>query len=299
MWHEGQIRAVAGRCNGLIDRQTVLNLGASDHNIQDRLHGGQWLEVHPGVYYLNVTPRTWITDVGAAAMAAGPDAVASHRTAAVLWGLEGVFGGVIELTVPISNGPIPAEIIVHRSRRPPPGETVDGLPVTTVERTILDLAALMPDRALEKVAESALRRHLTSLAELAEILKTNGGRGVKGTRRMRRVVMAVDRDITGSPAEFDVHELIRSAPVPPPILQLRIDLPNGQKAFPDFSWPRKRRIVEVDGFEAHSTPEQLQHDLNRQNMLLELGWEIRRFTARDVRLDPDRIRAEIVRFING
>jgi very-short-patch-repair endonuclease len=59
------------------------------------------------------------------------------------------------------------------------------------------------------------------------------------------------------------------------------------------------KIIEVDGFGAHGTPEQLQSDLRRQNALLELGWQIRRFTATEIRDEPDRVRHEIVRFING
>ena len=89
-----------------------------------------------------------------------------------------------------------------------------------------------------------------------------------------------------------------NAPVPKPIQQLRVHRPDGGNAYPDFAWPDRMRIVEVDGFGAHGTPEQLQHDLRRQNQLMELGWEIRRFTANDIRERPLEVRDEIIRFVN-
>jgi hypothetical protein len=113
------------------------------------------------------------------------------------------------------------------------------------------------------------------------------------------VIRIVANDKSGSVAEIDLKEIVLGAPIPKPIQQLRIPLPNGENAYPDFAWPDRKRIVEVDGFDAHSTPEQLQHDLRRQNALMNLGWEIRRFTAREVREDPDRVRREIIAFVNG
>lgn len=232
-------------------------------------------------------------------MAAGPTALASHRSAARVWGLDGVYGGPIELTVPYSQRPMPQGVTVHRTRRSLPEEIRLSIPVTSVERTLLDVAGLIPDRALEKATESALRHRLSSIEALARSLKQHGGRGVKGTRRMRRVLAAVECDVAGSPAEVELRDLMRDAPIPMPTPQLEVRLPTGENAYPDFSWPDRMRIVEVDGFEAHSTPEQLQHDLRRQNMLMDLGWEIRRFSARDVRRTPLEVIAEIVRFVES
>ena len=235
----------------------------------------------------------------AATLAAGTDARASHRTAAALYGLDGIYGDVIELTVPVSELPVPNGVIVHRTRRALPGETIDAIPVTTPERNLMDLAGLFGDRILEKAAASAIHRGVVTVDSMDTAIAVYGGRGVRGVKRMRRVLRLVEDDHSGSPSEVDVIQLIRTAPVPHPVAQLKIPLPTGSNAYPDFSWPDRMRIVEIDGFGSHSTPDQLQHDLERQNQLMELGWEIRRFTARQVRRDPERFIEELTKFVNA
>lgn len=296
VWEEDVARFARER-HGLVDRDEVVRLGGSPHLVRHRLRTGRWTEVHPGVYYLNVTRATWRTDTLAAQMAAGPEAVLSHRTAAQLHGLEGVYGRPIDITVPYEESPEPEGVIMHRTRRPLDVVVVDSIRVTTVERTILDLAGMFGDVVLERVVASAVRKELTTVEALDAHIGLRGGRGVGGTRRLRRVLRVVAGDKSGSFAEVDLGQLIRTAPVPAPIQQLKISLPDGDNAYPDFSWPDRMRIVEVDGFEAHSTPEQLEHDLHRQNQLLELGWEIRRFPARKVRRQPQEVVEEITRFV--
>lgn len=277
----------------------MLQLGATDHLIRHGLTSGRWTEVHPGVYYLNVTPITWRTEVLAAVLAAGPDALASHRTAAVLYGLDGIYGKIIELTVPWTELPVPNGVIVHRTRRQLPKSVIDRIRVTTAERMLMDLASVVGDRTLEKATASAIHKGIVTFASMDQAIAVYGGRGVVGTKRMRRVLRLVDQDRSGSPSEVDVVRLVREAPVPHPICQLRIELPSGSNAYPDYTWPDRMRIVEIDGFDSHSTPDQQEHDLDRQNQLMELGWEIRRFSARQVRRDPAGFVRELVRFVNA
>lgn len=271
--------------------------GLTDHYIQSQMDLRRWTQPHPGVYYLNATPMTWQARVLGAVLGAGDEALASHRTAGALWELEGFGGRVIELTVPFTNEPAPKGVIVHRTRRLLPAADVLGIPATSVERTLLDLAAVLPDAVLEKAAMSALRKKLTTTEAIALSLAEQGGRGVRGTKRLRRVLAAVDEGITGSVGEVEAAQIIRTAPVPAPARQHRIRLPDGSNAYPDFSWPRLQKIVEVDGYGAHSTPEQLRRDLIRQNMLMDLGWEIRRFSVDRIRREPALVRAEIIEFV--
>lgn len=250
------------------------------------------------VYYLNVTAPTWRTDVLCGVLATGPDAVASHRTAALLHDMGGIYGRMVETTAPFDDRPEPEDVILHRTRRPIDATVVDAIPVTDPARTILDLSSIFMDRALERVAASAVRKKITTVSRLDAIIGLRGGRGVTGTRRMRRVLRNIADDVSGSIAEIDFGQLIRDAPIPSPVPQLRIPLPDGDNAYPDFAWPDRMRIAEVDGLEAHATQEQLAHDLNRQNQLLDLGWEIRRWPARSVRREPRRVIAELTEFVN-
>lgn len=167
MW-EREIRRLASGQHGLIDRESVRTLGATDGAIQHQLRVGRWLQIHPGVYYLNVTPRTWHTEVLAAVLAGGHLALASHRTAARLYNLDGIGGRVIELTVPHDDRPLPGGALVHRTRRAPIPDVVHGIPATTPERTLHDLAAFLPPLPLEKAYMSALHLKHTTPDRMAE-----------------------------------------------------------------------------------------------------------------------------------
>lgn len=296
-WDEGDARRLAAGRRGLLDRDDVVTSGGADDSVQRRLAVGTWTRIHAGVYYLNVTDPTWLTRVQAALLAAGPHARASHRTAGRVWGIDGLRSRVIELTVPYSKRPVPAGVTVHRTRRALPGEVVEGVAVTTIERTLLDLASLLPGPALEKAVSSAVRLRLTTPSVLGDRIVEQGGRGVRGTRNLRRAIADVDQDRTGSSAEVELKRLIEASDIPQPESQHRIPLPGGSNAYPDFAWPGRRKIVEVDGFEAHGTPRAMESDLIRQNALLEAGWQIRRYSAALIRRDPGAVIADIVRFI--
>jgi very-short-patch-repair endonuclease len=293
----GEIRRFAAAHYGLVDRPTALTFGMTDRMIERKVEAGIWKIVHAGVYYLNVTPRTWSTDVLAAVLAAGPLALASHRTASRLWEVDGVGGRVIEVTVPHDDRPIPEGVLVHRTRRELTADEVKGIPVTTPERMLHDLAAILSPLPLEKAYMSSLHMRLTTPDKVVEQLRLQGGRGVRGTPKLRRIVPLADEGRTASGSEVELRSLIRRAPVPSPIHQFRISLPTGSNAYPDFSWPDRLKIVEVDGFDSHSTPEQIHDDLIRQNMLMDLGWEMRRFTGRRIRREPQTVIEEITRFV--
>lgn len=234
MWDLGRVREYARSNHGVVDRATVLELGATDDIIQRQVNGGRWEELHPGVYYLNVTPITWHTRVRAAVLAAGVEALASHRTAGLLWNLDGVRGRIVEATVPYSDKPTPRGVVLHRTRRPLPSDVAEGIPTTSVERTLLDLARYLPDLFLEKALMSALRQQLTTVDSVGRLLVEHGGSGVRGTKKLRRVLALADDGITGSPAEVEAAQLIRSAPVSAPVAQMAIHLPDGSNAYPDF-----------------------------------------------------------------
>lgn len=282
----------------MVTRTDLVMLGVTDHEISERMAGRRLEQVHPGVYYLDAVAATWKTHVLAGVLAAGVDALASHRTAAVLWEFDAVYRGPIEVTVPFSAEPIPHEIILHRTRRALDGVLIDGIPVTPPERTLIDLAGFLPERVLQKAGRSAIHNRITTIEALDAAVGEHGGRGVAGTRRIRRVIRFLADDRSASVAEIDLRHIVDEAAIPRPVQQLQVRMPDGTNAYPDFSWPDRLRIVEVDGFGAHSTPEALQQDLRRQNQLLELGWEIRRFTATEVRDEPDRVRFEIIQFVN-
>jgi hypothetical protein len=296
VWIEGKLRGIAAGQHGLLRRSQALSLGVTDHEIGWRLATDRIEQPHPGVYYLNSTLATWRTEVLAAVMAAGPQALASHRCAAVLWEIDAIYGRMIEVTVPYSESPEPTGVLLHRSQRPI-RVLLDAIPITTLREDDPRHRVSGRNTHSEKAARSAIRRGITT--QISWIARWRCWEGEESrTRRFRTAVRLVVADRSSSVAEIDMKHIVVDAPVPVPVQQLRIRLRDGSNAYPDFTWPDRMRIVEVDGFEAHGTPEDLQRDLWRQNQLMELGWEIRRFTATDVRDRPDQVRAEIVHFVN-
>lgn len=266
----------------------MLSAGAHEDAIRRRVSSGRWLRVQAGVYQLDHRPSAWKDRLMAAVLAAGEDAYVSHRAALVLWGLDGISSAPVEVTVPHSHGPVPNGTIVHRTRRAVDGTTLEDIPVTSIERTLLDCASVLPEIVITKAVESALRQRLTTMDRLYDFLREVGGRGVKGTVRLRRVLNnRVSDTPTGSGAETEALYLMRRAGgIPEPVLQHRFVAADGTPIVPDFYWPPRDKAIEIDGVDAHDSADKLDHDLLRQNKLMDLGVELRRFSARFVRRDP-------------
>ncbi len=103
---------------------------------------------------------------------------------------------------------------------------------------------------------------------------------------------------TGSGSEFELLYHMQMALLPRPELQHELFV-DGERRVPDFYWPALGKAVEVDGVDAHSSADSLDDDLVRQNRLMDLGIEIRRFSARRVRRQPDLVVSEIRKFLEA
>jgi hypothetical protein len=201
--------------------------------------------------------------------------------------------------MPFGNLGFPEGVMVHRTRRPFDTREIRGIPVTSVERTLLDCAGTLSVRIVGKALDSALRLSLTDIARTYECLAKQGGRGVRGSRRLRLVLAERMYDEkTDSGAEYDLLYFMRLAGLPMPELDHEL-FPRGGRRIPDFFWPEKLKTVEVDGVDAHASAERLDDDLERQNAIMDLGIEIRRFSARRVRRDPRGVVEEIRRFLDS
>lgn len=283
----------------LITRAQVFDLDGSKHHIESRIRRGSWQRVHPGVYQVDCRPLDWESKLLAAVLASGPDALISHRAAFVLWGLDGIGSAPVELTVPYDARPIPEGVIVHRTRRPQKPAEAKGIPVTTVERTLLTCSAELGPLTIGKGLDSAIRRGLTTVDRCYDTLVAEGGRGVRGTRRFRWVLVERNHDTaTDSGSEFELLYHLQMALLPRPELHHEL-IVNGERRVPDFYWPALGKAVEVDGVDAHSSADRLDDDLVRQNGFLDLGIELRRFSARRVRREPQLVVAEIRKFLEG
>lgn len=283
----------------LITRDEVFDLGGDKHIIHSRIRRGLWQRVHAGVYQVDRRPLDWESELLAATLACGPYALVSHRAAFVLWGLDGIGSAPVELTVPYSSRPIPEGAIVHRTRRAQQAAEVRGIPVTTVERTLLSCSAQLPEIVIGKGLDSAIRKGLTTVDRCYDTLVAKGGRGVRGTKRFRWALMERIQDTaTDSGSEYELLYHMQMGLLPRPELHHEVFV-NGERRVLDLYWANLNKAVEVDGVDAHASADQLDDDLVRQNALMDLGIDLRRFSARRIRRQPDEVVAEIRKFLES
>ncbi|MCA1843619.1 MAG: type IV toxin-antitoxin system AbiEi family antitoxin domain-containing protein, partial [Actinobacteria bacterium] len=172
--------------HGVIGRRQALAAGLTPRIVEWHVRNGTWTAVHRGVYRLSGTATTWRQRVMAACLAAGPGAVASHRAAGALWGLDGVVEGRPEITVATSGGREPAGVVVHHTRGLQPADraSVDGIPCTSAARTLVDLAGVLTPDQLEVALDSALRDRLTAAGYLQRRLADAGRKGAGVLREL-------------------------------------------------------------------------------------------------------------------
>src|SRR5438270_2923593 len=162
---DAAVARLAARQHGLLTRSQVSTCGVTDRMIHERVASARWVPVARGVYRLAGVPVTWNQRALAACLLAGPGAVVSHRSAAVVWGVSGFRPARVEIPAPPGASARSTLARVHRSVVT--GVRRDGVPVTQPARTIVDLAGVVGGEALEEAVDDVLCRRLCRLDELA------------------------------------------------------------------------------------------------------------------------------------
>ena len=231
----------------------------------------------------------------AAVCLSSPPAVASHRAAGLLWGLDGIDADVVEVSVP--HGVTLRRGVVHRTNDLAELEVVEreGVRCTDPTRTLLDLGAVIDDDSLERALESALRRGLTSLPRLRWRLEQLSRPGRSGPASLRRVM--VRRSAGAPPTESELEtrflQVLRAAGIRQPVRQHRVMLPDGGSVRLDFAYPDKVLFIETDGYDPHRGRRAFVRDRRRENQVVLLGWKPLRFTWPDVTHRPEEVAAEV------
>lgn len=217
----------------------------------------------------------------AATLACGPNAYLSHGSAAQLWGMRGSTRPYEVIRV--SGHRRPHGIWLHQTRSLPDEDvTVEGrIPVTTVERTIMDNAGRLDDRQLERMIVEAERSGQLRWPELQRVIEQGNGR--KGLRRLRRVAAGIDPRAADSisPLEIDFFSLCQKAGLPLPQVNVLVE---GHRA--DFFWPKSRVIVETDGYAYHKDRAAFERDHESTVRLTAAGYKMHRATYRMLKRNP-------------
>jgi very-short-patch-repair endonuclease len=223
----------------------------------------------------------------AAVLACGRGAALSHLAAAAHMQIRGSSATRIDVTVPVRSGRrAQAGIRLHRSRRLNESEVTihEGIPTTTVARTLLDLADILSPQALKRAIDEADYRNLFDLTSLIAVVQANPG------RRAKKVMAAVGgpQVRTRSALEDDFLALVHSHALPRPRVNAWVA---GCEV--DFLWPQARLIVETDGRDAHGTRAAVHRDRAKDLKLRQADYRVRRYSATQLRYDEDAIAAEL------
>jgi very-short-patch-repair endonuclease len=261
-------------------------LALGDDAIQYRARIGRLHRKHRGVYAVG---RSELTPKGhwmAAALAYGPDAVISHRTAAALWGI-GTSTWKIDVTT--AHSKVSRDNVRHHTAPLPPEDVTihDGIPVTTIARTILDVAAKLRIDPLTRVLESADRAELADLNALNRVMASRPR--APGIRKLKAVLNDYRGTAdTRSRLERDFRALIHRAKLPEPQFNVLV-----AGVLADVYWPQWRLVVEIDHPKYHSSPRAFENDRLRDIKLMKAGYRVIRVTAKRLNTEPAAVLADI------
>jgi hypothetical protein len=283
------IAELAGRQHGVVSHAQLVRLGLSKSAIERHRLAARLFVIHRGVYAVG---HDRITNQGrclAAVLASGAGAMASHRSAAWLWGLVGRLPRPVDVTVRGSGRHKRRDLRLHCSEaiRPEDETVVEGIATTAVPRTLLDLAAAESAKTVEGLLERADRLGLLDLIAVEDVLRRM--HGAPGTRQLRDALdIYRDPSFTRSLLERRFLALVRSSGLPRPAMNCFV---NGIEV--DAYWEAERFGVELDGFETHRTRAAFERDRMRQEDLKLAGIDSIRITARRLEREPWRVASNL------
>lgn len=281
-----QLAAIAAKQDSLFTRDTAISCGLTRKQCDQRLATEQWVEVYRGVYHPAGTEIGWRARLRAACMVADPG-VSSHRSALAIWDLPGQRRTKVELLTPHSVRVRRGDVVAHQTRALDPSDVtvVDGIPVTTPVRTLIDSAAVLHRSTLQLAVDEALRRALVEFDELWLRFDELSKPGRRGIRELRSVLAArhPDAELTESTRELMLLRVIERAGLPDPVAQQVITDGTGSfVARVDAAYPDLRIALEYDSYLHHGGRSKYVRDLARRNELTALGWQVVHFTTADL-----------------
>jgi very-short-patch-repair endonuclease len=284
------LSTLATRQHGVVARQQLQALGFGEEAIKLRLGAARLNTLHREVYAVG---HTRVSQQGrwlAAVLAYGDGALLSHRNAAALWGLAKARASAVDVTAPSGwQGSLRRDgIWIHRGRLHPEDRAARaGIPVTTVARTLFDLAEFVPFKHLESAWEEADRLNLLQLRAVERVCERGYGR--RALRPIRRLLAeARAATITRSPLEDDFAAFCRTNDLPTPAFNTTV---LGFEI--DALWPDQRLVVELDGFAFHRHRAAFERDRARDTALQVAGYRTIRITHRRLHSEAATVAKEL------
>ncbi len=268
----------------MVARSQLLELGLSTATISEWVAKGRLHRIHPRVYAVGHPALDLRGRMIAALLYAGPGAALSHQTAGFHYQLLPTQPKLIHVRTPRDRRSR-SEVAVHTTRELQRVRH-NGLPVTTVESTLLDLAATLSFGDLRRaLAEADFRRVLDVAAIRAEL-----GRGKRGAAALRQALSLHSPELAKTRSELECRflELCERQRVPPPEINQRVA---GVEV--DALWRDQQLIVELDGVQGHHSPAQIHRDHRRDLRLRQAGYAVRRYSWEQVTSEGAAVAADL------
>jgi len=286
------IARLAEQQHGVVSRCQLVAHGVGREAIEIRLRSGRLHRLHPGVYAVGHRAVSIQGRRMAAVLVSGPGAVLSHASAAALWGIRDS-SGKFHVTTDKKWRSSPS-IRRHYSLLPEDEKTeVDGIPVTTVPRTIFDMAATGTADLVESLIRESEFRRLHDRLSLPDLLERYPRR--RGGPRIRAALHRIERlppGRTASPLEERFLPFLRRHGLPRPRLNEWILL--GERRYQvDCHWPGTRQVVELDSWEGHGTRSAFRLDRTRDRRLRVAGYTVTRFSWAQLDDEPEAIAGDL------
>jgi len=282
---------------GLVERQhgvvagwQLEELGFGEQVARKRKSAGRFHRVHQGVYAFGNPNLNRKGHLVAAVLACGPGAVLSHRSAAYLHGILDDSRNRVDVIAPNRRGRAPKGIAAHRDGTLVPADRVviDGIPCTSLGRTLLDVAATESTRSLTYAVTQAEVERIFDLAEVVELLKRSRGR--RGVARLRLAIELHDPQEQEARLELEKRllRLFKRSRLPRFEVNGHLVV-DGISIMPDFLWRDARLIVEADSRRVHGTATAFERDYLRDQRLAVAGWTVIHATWHQVTNEPARL----------
>ncbi len=277
-----RLRTLAEGQHSVVSWRQARAMGAPRKALARRSISPDWEAVSPRVLRLRGSVRTFEQRCVAAALDAGTRAALSHKSAARLWRLPGFVDGEIHVSRPRGGTRQPTVLgALHEPRALPASHLTvrDAVAVTTVARTIFDLAGVVHPARLERALDNALGRRLTTPRALHEVTNDLAEHGRRGSTLMRTLLAERGAAYTAPESGLEARflSLLRSSGLPEPSRQ--VDVGGAQWiGRVDFAYSDARILVEIDSAVHHSSKLDLEADNRRDAALIEAGFSVVRIT---------------------
>lgn len=270
------IGRVAGKQHGLITTAQLQRVGITSGAITKRVRAGKLHVMHRAVYAVGHGALSLEGRWHAAVLAAGEGALLSHLAAASLWQIWRRQVPTIDVLVPRQRRPIEGVVLHHcRALKAGDARRRNGIPVTSVARTILDLGdVLTPWQLANVIHEAEFRRRFDRRALECLLARSRGRRAVTV---VREALAIHDTGSAGTMSDLEDEFLaaLGAARITGYLVNAPIDVGDGGSVRPDLHWPEARVAVEVDG-RPHARPMSRDQDRGRDARLQAAGWTVLR-----------------------